>query len=134
MDNQVRAQEWQRLAEQDLNSAEYLLDMRPSPMEIVCYLCQQSAEKYLKGYLVLNNINPPKIHDLNELCKLCMKLDNSFNEIADQCSELTAYSVQPRYPMELMLEEQDMKQAMKNSKAIRTFVINLTKTVGQGRS
>jgi len=36
MDNQVRAQEWQRLAEQDL--------MRPAPMEIVCYLCQQSAE------------------------------------------------------------------------------------------
>lgn len=60
-----------------------------------------------------------------------MKLDDSFNEIADQCSELTAYSVQPRYPMELMLEEQDMKQAMKNSKAIRNFVISLAPEIVQ---
>jgi len=131
MDNQVRAQEWQRLAEQDLNSAEYLLDMHPAPMEIVCYLCQQSAEKYLKGYLVLNNINPPKIHDLNELFKLCAKLADSFNEIADHCSELTGYSVQPRYPMDFMLEEQDMKQAIKNSKVIRSFVINLAPEIVQ---
>jgi len=79
----------------------------------------------------LNNINLPKIHDLNELCKLCMKSDDSFNEIADQCSELTAYSIQPRYPMELILEEQDMKQAMKNSKAIRNFVIDLATEIVQ---
>jgi hypothetical protein len=43
MDNRIRAQEWQRLAEQDLDSAGYLLNMRPVPLEIVCYLCQQSA-------------------------------------------------------------------------------------------
>jgi len=55
----------------DLDSAEYLLNMHPIPIEIICYLCQQSAEKYLKGYLVLHDINPPKIHDLNQLRKLC---------------------------------------------------------------
>jgi len=125
MDNQTRAQEWQRLAEQDLNSAGYLLNMRPVPLEIVCYLCQQSAEKYLKGYLVLNGLNPPKIHDLNELCKLCSKLSDTFKDIADQCSDLTAYGVQPRYPMELMLEEQDMRQALNSAKAIQDFVFAL---------
>lgn len=125
MDNRIRAQEWQRLAEQDLNSAGYLLNMRPVPLEIVCYLCQQSAEKYLKGYLVLYGINPPKIHDLNELRKLCSNLSDSFKEIADQCSDLTAYGVQPRYPMELMLEEQDMRQALNSAKAIRDFVLAL---------
>ncbi|WP_242833528.1 HEPN domain-containing protein [Desulfosporosinus youngiae] len=26
-------------------------------IEIICYHCQQSAEKYLKGYLVLNGVN-----------------------------------------------------------------------------
>ncbi len=60
-----------------------------------------------------------------------MKSDDSFNEIADQCSELAAYSIQPRYPMELILEEQDMKQAMKNSKAIRNFVIDLATEIVQ---
>ena len=125
MDNRIRAQEWQRLAEQDLNSAGYLLNMRPVPLEIVCYLCQQSAEKYLKGYLVLYGINPPKIHDLNELRKLCSELSDTFKDIADQCSDLTAYGVQPRYPMELMLEEQDMRQALNSAKAIRNFVLVL---------
>lgn len=38
--------------------------------EISCYHCQQSAEKYLKGYLVLYGKNPPRTHDLDELCKL----------------------------------------------------------------
>lgn len=48
MDNNIlRAQEWRRLAEMDLSSAEYLLDMHPAPIEIICYLSQQSAEKYL---------------------------------------------------------------------------------------
>ena len=49
MDNRTRAQEWQRLAEMDLSSAQYLLNMHPVPVENICYLCQQSAEKYLKG-------------------------------------------------------------------------------------
>ncbi|MEW6540801.1 MAG: HEPN domain-containing protein [Bacillota bacterium] len=110
MDNRTRAREWQRLAEMDLSSAEYLLNMRPVPVEIICYHCQQSAEKYLKGYLVLHGINPPKIHDLNELRKLCSDLSHTFKTIADQCSDLAAYGVQPRYPMEPILEERDMRR------------------------
>jgi HEPN domain-containing protein len=28
--------------------------MHPTPVEVICYHCQQSAEKYLKGYIVLH--------------------------------------------------------------------------------
>jgi HEPN domain-containing protein len=49
MVNIKEAQEWQRLAAMDLNTAEYLQNMSPLPLEIICYHCQQSAEKYLKG-------------------------------------------------------------------------------------
>ena len=125
MDNRESAQEWQKLGEMDLNSAEYLLNMKPMPVEIICYLSQQSAEKYLKGYLVLNGINPPKIHDLDELRKLCSNLSETFEEIADQCSDLTAYGVQPRYPTELMLEQRDMRQALSSAKRVRDFVLNV---------
>jgi HEPN domain-containing protein len=125
MDNRTRTQEWQRLAKMDLSSAEYLLNMHPVPVEIICYLCQQSAEKYLKGYLVLHGINPPKIHDLNELRKLCSDLYDTFKKIADQCSDLIAYGVQPRYPMEPILEERDMLQAVSSAKAVRDFVLHL---------
>jgi HEPN domain-containing protein len=125
MDSLTRAQEWQRFAEMDLSSAEYLLNMHPVPIEIICYHCQQSAEKYPKGYLVLHGVNPPKIYDLDELCKLCMQWSDTFEEIADQCSDLTVYGVQPRYPMELTLEKSDMQQALSSAKAIRGFVLTL---------
>lgn len=125
MGNIEQAQEWQRFAAMDLNSAEYLINMYPVPLEIICYHCQQSAEKYLKGYLVLYGINPPKIHDLDELCKLCSKFSDTFKEIEDQCSDLTAYGIQPRYPMELVIEEQDMRQALYSSKMIRDFILAL---------
>ena len=52
MVNIEESQEWQRIAAMDLSTAEYLLGMSPLPIEIICYHCQQSAEKYLKGYLV----------------------------------------------------------------------------------
>ena len=129
MANQTRAQEWQRLAEMDLRSAEYLCNMKPVPVEIICYLCQQSAEKYLKGYLVLNGINPPKIHDLNELYKRCLNISVDYKDIADQCSDLTVYSVQPRYPMGLMLEERDMHLALKSAKGIQEFVLKNTSEI-----
>lgn len=103
MVNIEEVQKWQKLAEMDLKTAEYLKNMKPHPVEIICYHCQQSAEKYLKGYLVLCGMAPPKMHDLDELCKLCSKYSDTFNSIADQCSDLTAYGVQPRYPTELVL-------------------------------
>jgi len=125
MDNNVQAQEWLRLAAMDLKSAEYLLNMQPVPIEIICYHCQQSAEKNIKGYLVLQGITPPKTHDLDELCKLCTRFSDTFSDIADHCSDLTAYGIQPRYPMELMLEHRDMLQALDSAKAIRDFIIKL---------
>lgn len=131
MDNLTSSKEWQRLAEMDLMSAEYLLKMRPVPIEIICYHCQQSAEKYLKGYLVLQGMNPPKIHDLNQLQKLCSNISDSFADIADQCSDLTAYGVQPRYPMQLILEERDMQEALINAKSIRDFIINIAPEMAQ---
>ncbi|WP_350342992.1 HEPN domain-containing protein [Proteinivorax tanatarense] len=125
MDSLASAKEWQRLAEMDLKSAEYLLKMRPLPIEIICYHCQQSAEKYLKGYLILHGMNPPKTHDLSQLQKLCSNISDSFAEIADQCSDLTAYGVQPRYPMQLILEESDMQEALLSAKTIRNFILNM---------
>jgi HEPN domain-containing protein len=123
MDKVTQAQEWYRFAAMDLDSAKYLLKMNPVPIEIICYHCQQSAEKYLKGYLVLCGKRPPKTRDLDELCNLSLQLSDTFKDIADQCSDLAAYGIHSRYPMEIMLEEQDMRQALNSAKAVRDFVL-----------
>jgi HEPN domain-containing protein len=54
MNNKDIANEWFAFADNDLKSAKFLLRMHPTPLEIICYLCQQSAEKYLKGFIAMN--------------------------------------------------------------------------------
>jgi HEPN domain-containing protein len=58
------AYEWLFRAKDDLECAEYLLGKHPLPVEIICFHCQQSTEKILKGLLILQEIQPPKTHDL----------------------------------------------------------------------
>lgn len=41
--------EWLEFAAMDLDSAQFLLGMRPVPVEIICYHCEQAAEKLLKA-------------------------------------------------------------------------------------
>ena len=101
--------EWLDLAEMDLGAAEYLLGMRPVPVEIICYHCEQAAEKMLKGTLAQFGMEPPKTHDLIQLCKLCM--------------ELTPYGVQVRYPSHMELDESDMNCALRECRKIREFVL-----------
>jgi HEPN domain-containing protein len=98
MTKEEYALEWLRFAEMDFSTAEYLLGHRPLPVEIICYHCQQSTEKWLKGFLVIQGIRPPKTHDLVELYNLCEPFSQNIQNIRYPCDALTKYSVQPRYP------------------------------------
>ncbi|MDR0519463.1 MAG: HEPN domain-containing protein [Clostridiales Family XIII bacterium] len=116
------AYEWFQYADTDLLSAEHLLTLHPRPFELICYLSEQSAEKFLKGYLVHKGMEqPPKIHELNRLCALCLQYDERFAEIEKQCNVLTDYGVQPRYPHEMLIEEHHMEQALDYNRQIRDF-------------
>ncbi len=122
MDNKDISKEWFEFANRDLESALFLLNMYPLPLEIICYHCQQSVEKYLKGYIILKGGKPVKTHDLIMLNNMCYKHNNSFIEIEDDCVELVSYGVQVRYPYEMMLEEQDMKEAIASAQRVQEFI------------
>jgi HEPN domain-containing protein len=115
------AREWLRFAQMDLSSAEYLWPMSPRPTEIICYHCQQSAEKALKSILVLNSIFPPKIHNLKDLWTLCKPYTTGIEAIEEQCAKLNKYSVSPRYPQEIGISDTqlqidtDIKRAKDNT-------------------
>ena len=114
--------EWFRFADIDLASAEYLCGMHPQPLEIICYHCQQSAEKFLKGFLIYSGVmEPPKTHSLDDLCELCSGFDELFREISKACNILTAYGVQPRYPNEMLISESDMHKAIEYAHQICDF-------------
>ncbi|MDD2401361.1 MAG: HEPN domain-containing protein [Clostridia bacterium] len=61
--------------------------MFPIPLEIICYHCQQSAEKYLKGYIALNEGSIVKTYDLTMLNKICIQYDCEFRKIEEDCIE-----------------------------------------------
>lgn len=83
--------QWLRLAEGDLESANHRLTLYPYKLEVICYLCEHSAEKMLKGFLASMEKEIPKTHDLMRLCRMCMQEDESFDELFESCSRLMPY-------------------------------------------
>ena len=123
MDNKDVAKEWFKVAETDLTSAEFLQDMRPIPIEIICYHCQQSVEKYLKGFLALKGEEIRKIHDLVRLNKMCQKYEKDFETIEEDCLLLTDYAVNVRYPFPMDINESDLNLALKSAQRVKKYVL-----------
>ena len=115
-------QEWLKYSQNDIISAKHLFDdLYPKQIEIACYLSQQCAEKALKGYLLFKNIEPPRSHNLVELCQICMNQDSTFSEILDACADITPYGVAVRYPNELVVDEIIAKSAIEKAQVIYGF-------------
>jgi HEPN domain-containing protein len=66
--------------------------------DIICFHLQQFIEKYLKAYLIYNNYEPKKIHDIGLLLAESMKIDKEFSYFEDSVLvELTDCGVIIRY-------------------------------------
>lgn len=115
--------QWLELADGDYASAMHLLTLYPFREEVICYLCEQSTEKYLKAFLFLNDIEPPRTHDLMKLNRMCCEIDKEFSSVLRECSNLTPYGVQVRYPNNVEIIEEDMRGAIKDIQKIREFIL-----------
>ena len=115
--------DWRLLAERDLAAADFLAaNMHPVLTEIVAFHCQQAAEKYLKGALVILGDEPPYIHNVDKLCIMAEKHRPAFASILSLCTIITQFSVQPRYDLGLSLSEDDMNIVLAHTKTIREFL------------
>ena len=100
--------EWLELGRQDLASAEFLLSMRPMPLEVIGFHCQQAVEKHLKAFLVQQGIEPDRTHDLLFLLQSCLSIDPSLEDLKETCAKLTDFAVRSRYPLRRKLDEVDI--------------------------
>ncbi|MEK7729801.1 MAG: HEPN domain-containing protein [candidate division KSB1 bacterium] len=123
MDNKDIAKEWFKIAASDLASAVFLRNMHPIPVEIICYHCQQAAEKYLKGFLALQGEEIQRTHDLIQLNKSCQKYENGFKKMEEACLMLTDYGVNVRYPFPMDITESDMAVAFRNVEVIKAQIL-----------
>ena len=121
-------QQWLNRGEEELRSAIHLSTMHhPTPDETICYLCQQSAEKYLKAYIFSHDIEPEKTHELEILLETCKMHNENFYSLLSKAIFLSKYAIMPRYPNELGITSEDMKTAIQYAKDIQKVILDVLK-------
>ena len=89
------AKKWILKAENDLKIAKDEITMENPATDAICFHAQQCAEKYLKAYLIFNNKEVRKTHDIAELISLCSEVDPEFSKINQiDIVSLTDYAVE----------------------------------------
>ncbi|MYD92511.1 MAG: HEPN domain-containing protein [Chloroflexi bacterium] len=116
---------WFSKADDDLVLARRALGPdRPLP-GLACFLAQQCAEKYLKGYLVAHGVPFRFVHDLGYLIDLCTGLDPAFADLMPAAITLNPYAGAARYPAEAA-QEPDIpraQDAVRRAQQIADFVL-----------
>jgi len=112
---------WFYKADADFDAAKILNDAHKKHTEIICYLCAQAAEKYLKGYLVYKNHEIENTHNLPYLNKLCTTYDAQFEETKMECGILNKFNNNIRYPDGIETDENDVALSLKTVEKIITL-------------
>ena len=91
--------------------------------DVICFHCQQAAEKYLKAYLISKNVDFGKTHNLEYLVKLCSEIDTEFENV--KVGDLSFYAVEVRYPDDFYMPTIDeAKESLKLAKELEVFIKN----------
>jgi len=93
----------------------------PKPMEIICYHCQQCAEKYLKALTEYLGKEIEKTHDLGNLATTISETLEVPQSVLVSCAKLTQYGVKIRYPQEFEMSENHVKAAIADMENVRTW-------------
>jgi HEPN domain-containing protein len=118
-------EDWFKFAGEDLSAARELA-RRGTFHHQACLLCQQSAEKYLKAYLLSKGWKLAKTHELSQLVGECCIYDNTFQMLYPSCELLNKYIVTGRYPGDLPFESttgEDAQKALNAAGEVEKFVL-----------
>jgi HEPN domain-containing protein len=97
-DTSELVRQWKEKARGDWTAVEILLNSKDCPPEVVCFHCQQFAEKLLKALLTRHTIEAPKTHDLRRLILLAKTIAPELVLLSEQADRLTYHGVETRYP------------------------------------
>lgn len=91
-------EEWLTKADEDLEFAVSVIEDSEFYAQI-CFHFHQSAEKYLKSFLIAWNLEFRKIHDLPVLLSQCQSKESSLGILLDDCNFLNRFYIDTRYPV-----------------------------------
>ena len=114
--------EWVKKAENDWKVVKILVASKDPPPDGITFHSQQTAEKYLKAFLVSKNIPPEKTHNLLKLLNDVEQFEPGANVLKDSAGLLNRFSVEPRYPGDFAdPPEEEVKEAVESARRIRYF-------------
>jgi HEPN domain-containing protein len=90
--------EWINKAEGDLAVAQREMQAPVPVWNVVCFLAQQCAEKYLKAFLEENGIAFEKKHDLVLMLNLSGGLLPELDSHRQELAHLSTFGIAARYP------------------------------------
>jgi HEPN domain-containing protein len=125
MSNVELANQWRKYAKMDYDVAVHDKSFHPTPVEIICYHCQQAGEKALKAVLAYYDEEIPRTHDLFRLLSLCAEHSPELLDLSTQAKRLTDFATITRYPSVIELEELDMESALEYAEQIVNTVMAL---------
>ncbi len=91
--------EWLQKAEEDLDFAENNLQERNNYYAQICFHFHQSAEKYLKAYIVAYDLEFEKTHNLIQLLNVCSSQNDTILTLMKECERLNTAYIDTRYPV-----------------------------------
>src|SRR5262249_8357187 len=86
--------------------------------DLVCFHCQQAAEKYLKALLQEAGAAVPRTHDLEDLLDLLLPHDATLARLRSRLRFLNRYAVDYRYP-DLRATTRQMQAALRHAERVR---------------
>jgi HEPN domain-containing protein len=113
--------QWVRKAEEDIEAARSLVAQAKPPRDIVCFHCQQAAEKYLKALLQARGLSIPYTHDLEEILDLLDPHDATLKPLRGDTAFLTRFAVSYRYPG-ARARTREMRSAVRKAERVRAEV------------
>jgi HEPN domain-containing protein len=87
---------WIKKAEEDITVIQKLTEFEIIASSAVCFHCQQAVEKFLKDFLIANNKEIVRTHNIEFLLAECSDIDKDFEKIDPL--NLTDFGVDIRYP------------------------------------
>jgi HEPN domain-containing protein len=122
-------QQWLDRAHKDLAAGEVLLKEAFEDYENVGFHAQQSAEKFIKAFLVSRQIEFPKTHDIALLRRLVARVDPELAEKLATADALTPYGVEFRYPGDLpSVSRNEGEKALRLAEQTRDLLVGSLKS------
>lgn len=113
---------WIVKADSDLQTARLLIDSS-GPYDTACFHSQQAIEKLLKALLAFHKQPIPHTHDLEELQRMVLELQELPDLAELELFEATGYAVLARYDLSFWPDQETSAAALALSEKVHEIIL-----------